>query len=93
VSVIIYACDYWDMKNFGMGVYKKAPWECTAREFVHAVTIIGYGRTSRGEDYWEIKNSYSTTWGDNGYIKFARNTAWQAQGGQNGVLEKPICIS
>jgi len=92
VSVIIYACDLYDMKNFGMGVYRKSPDECAETEFVHAVTVIGYGTSDKGEDYWEIKNSYSTTWGDNGFIKFARNTEWDDQGGQNGVLEKPIYV-
>ena len=78
----------------GMGVYKKPLAECDedAKEFVHAVTVIGYGTSDKGEDYWEIKNSYSTTWGDNGFIKFARNTEWDDQGGQNGVLEKPIYV-
>lgn len=34
----------------------------------HAVTAVGYN-----SDYVLVKNSWGATWGDNGYVKFARN--------------------
>ncbi|KAM1154222.1 hypothetical protein FF1_036604 [Malus domestica] len=42
-------------------------------ELNHAVTIIGYGTTEDGTPYWLIKNSWSTSWGENGYMKILRN--------------------
>lgn len=39
----------------------------------HAVAAVGYGTTSDGQDYYLVRNSWSTSWGDNGYFKVARN--------------------
>jgi len=37
----------------------------------HAVLLVGYG-TEDDVDFWLVKNSWSSSWGDNGFFKIER---------------------
>jgi cathepsin L len=49
------------------------------------VLVVGYGSESGG-DFYLVKNSWSTTWGDNGYIKLGRGAQYNNGAGQCGML-------
>jgi hypothetical protein len=53
------------------GIY--ADPDCGKDSPTEAVLIVGYGTTPEGRDYWTVKNSWGTGWGQAGYIWIARN--------------------
>ena len=53
----------------------------------HGVLIVGYGEESK-TPYWLVKNSWGTSWGEDGYIKLGRSSS-QNDAGVCGVALQP----
>lgn len=80
VSVSIQA----DSKSFQMyvsGIYNDPTCGTTLD---HGVLSVGYGSTN-GQDYYIVKNSWSASWGDKGYIYIARNSVASSTKGICGI--------
>jgi len=60
-----------DFRDYKSGVYNSTLCNNTASDVNHAVLAVGFGREN-GMDYWVVKNSWGTTWGDNGFFKIQR---------------------
>ena len=50
----------------------------------HGVLLVGYGYdVDSGLDYWKIKNSWSSDWGEDGYMRLLKGS--DSSGGQCGI--------
>jgi C1A family cysteine protease len=80
VSIAIQA-DQKDFQLYKSGVFTG---EC-GTQLDHGVLAVGYG-TESGSDYYKVKNSWGTTWGDKGYILLGRGSQYNKGQGQCGML-------
>ena len=64
-----------DAGERSMQFYKKGIYSdpmCMTSRIDHGVLVVGYG-TEKGKDYWIVKNSWGPVWGEQGYLRIARN--------------------
>ena len=80
VSIAIQA-DQKDFQLYKSGVFTGS----CGTKLDHGVLVVGYG-SEDGTDYYLVKNSWGTTWGDEGYIKLGRGDEYNNGNGQCGML-------
>ncbi|KAG9266630.1 procathepsin L isoform X1 [Astyanax mexicanus] len=62
--------DHSSFMFYSSGIYEEP--NCNPNNLSHAVLLVGHG-SEGGRDYWIIKNSWGTGWGEGGYMRMIRN--------------------
>ena len=63
-SVYVYANS--NFQNYYSGIFDDS--SCSTSSYNHAVINVGY---DKNEGYWKIRNSWSSSWGESGYMRIA----------------------
>lgn len=58
---------------YSSGVYNDPSCKWKQDDLDHSVMLVGYGTSDDGQDYWTIKNEWSSHWGDKGYMRMSRD--------------------
>lgn len=81
-------------KDYEAGIYHNNGNSTDDWSIDHAVQMVGYGSdAASGKDYWIVRNSWGTLWGEAGYIKLDRPATepcdiWGSICGTSGCLNE-----
>ncbi|KAF4714486.1 hypothetical protein FOZ63_007109 [Perkinsus olseni] len=74
VSVALYANKAFH--HYSQGVFSDT--SCNGHQMNHAAVVVGYG-SQGGDDYYIIRNSWGTDWGQKGYMYLKRGVSGEGQ--------------
>ncbi|KAH8373300.1 hypothetical protein KR200_001435 [Drosophila serrata] len=64
---------YQEFEEYGGGVLNIKNCTTDRLSLTHSMLVVGFGTDPTRGDYWLIKNSQGTSWGEDGYLRLARN--------------------
>lgn len=60
-------------RHYDGGVWHEPNCGSTKHDLHHAVLLVGFGTDEYERDYYILKNSWGTSWGEDGYFRMSRN--------------------
>ena len=87
VASICIDASNWSFQLYTSGIYDES--RCSGYSLDHAVACVGYG-TENSTDYWIVRNSWGTSWGEQGYIRMIRNKNNQCGVASTAIV--PTCV-
>merc|ERR1712098_496006 len=78
VSVCIYGGDSDAFQHYNSGVYDA---DCGSQSEGHCLGVVGFT-----DDYWIIRNSWGSSWGESGYMRFKRGVNLCTIGTRGGAI-------
>ena len=83
VSIAVQA-DSRSFQLYSSGVFDDS--KCYSGSLDHGVALVGYGHdSSSNKDYYILRNSWDTTWGESGYMRIKRNSVASSTEGMCGL--------
>merc|ERR1712062_391074 len=87
LGVAVYASGW---GGYSSGVYSGCAYDSNIA-LNHAVQLVGYGTDEAEGDYWIVRNSWGTGWGEGGYIRLARDAEAQC-GTDSTPMDGTACV-
>ena len=69
-AAIAIDASHWSFQLYSSGIYDES--SCSAYNLDHGVGCVGYGKEG-SVSYWIVRNSWGTSWGENGYIRMIKD--------------------
>ncbi|MEA3255085.1 MAG: C1 family peptidase [Candidatus Altiarchaeota archaeon] len=76
VDAAVYAGD--EFMAYTGGIYTDSLTDCPEEYYTdtnHAIALVGWGFNDTYGDYWILRNSWGTSWGEDGYMRIAATSA------------------
>jgi len=74
VGPLAIAADASRWQLYGSGVFSGCDYGSNIA-LNHAIQLVGYGTDSADGDYWLVRNSWGSLWGEHGYIRLQRESS------------------